>query len=147
MVIGMTCRRLSRYWGSKKRRKFSVPSRNCLRWAGRIIILKQNIILLFTSISMHKEILTKEQIELLPLVHEFIKDFGLVGGTAIALQIGHRRSIDFDLFSLKEFDNAKIRKIIIKNGWKIGKVYKIIYLGKLIKIQYYQTLMINKLQQ
>lgn len=47
---------------------------------------------------MHKEILNKEQLELLPLVSDFKKTFYLVGGTAIALQIGHRQSIDFDLF-------------------------------------------------
>lgn len=73
---------------------------------------------------MHKEILTEKQIELLPLVQRFSENFGLVGGTAIALQIGHRRSLDFVLFSLKEFDNAKIRNKIVRNGWKIGKVYK-----------------------
>lgn len=50
---------------------------------------------------LHKEIITKEQSKLLPLVAEFSKDFGLVGGTAIALYLGHRRSIDFDLFSQK----------------------------------------------
>ena len=58
---------------------------------------------------LHKEILTKEQKELLPLIKLFKKDFGLVGGTAIALHIGHRESIDFDLFSLSEFENHKIR--------------------------------------
>ena len=63
---------------------------------------------------MHKEILTVEQLELLPLVKSFGDDFGLVGGTAIALHLGHRRSIDFDLFSLKEFDNGEIRKRILK---------------------------------
>lgn len=47
---------------------------------------------------LHKEILNKEQLELLPLVSDFKKTFYLVGGTAIALQIGHRQSIDFDLF-------------------------------------------------
>ncbi|MFZ2969709.1 MAG: nucleotidyl transferase AbiEii/AbiGii toxin family protein [Minisyncoccia bacterium] len=73
---------------------------------------------------MYKKVLTEKQIGLLPLVQKFIKDFGLVGGSAIALQIGHRRSIDFDLFSLEEFDNAKIRNKIVRNGWKIGKVYK-----------------------
>jgi hypothetical protein len=73
---------------------------------------------------MHKNILTEEQIKLLPLIERFIKDFGLVGGTAIALQIGHRQSIDFDLFALKEFDNGKIRKIITKSGRKISRVYK-----------------------
>lgn len=63
---------------------------------------------------MYKEILTKEQGGLLSLVKLFNKDFGLVGGTAIALHIGHRESIDFDLFSLKEFDNAKIRRKIVR---------------------------------
>lgn len=47
---------------------------------------------------MHKEILSKEQTDLLPLVAAFKKEYYLVGGTAIALHIGHRRSIDFDLF-------------------------------------------------
>ena len=47
---------------------------------------------------MHKEILNKNQLELLPLVKMFKREFYLVGGTAIALHIGHRRSIDFDLF-------------------------------------------------
>lgn len=46
---------------------------------------------------MHKEILTKNQSKLLELVSLFSDDFGLVGGTAIALQIGHRESIDFSL--------------------------------------------------
>jgi predicted nucleotidyltransferase component of viral defense system len=35
---------------------------------------------------------------------EFVKEFFLVGGTALALQIGHRISIDIDLFSLSPFD-------------------------------------------
>lgn len=33
---------------------------------------------------MHKEILTKKQAKILPLIKKFAKDFGLVGGTAIA---------------------------------------------------------------
>jgi len=32
------------------------------------------------------------------------KDFHLVGGTALALQIGHRESIDIDLFTTNDFD-------------------------------------------
>jgi hypothetical protein len=32
---------------------------------------------------MHKEILTKEQIDLLPLLKSFSHNFGLVGGTAM----------------------------------------------------------------
>ncbi len=71
---------------------------------------------------MHKEILTKEQVGFLPLVKSFSKDFGLVGGTAIALFLGHRRSVDFDLFSLEEFDTLKIRRKILKFHCKIEEV-------------------------
>lgn len=56
--------------------------------------------------------MTKEQIALLPLVKIFNKNFRLVGGTAIAFHIGHRRSIDFDLFSHKPFRNSNLRKQI-----------------------------------
>lgn len=47
---------------------------------------------------MHIEILNDEQKELLPLISSFKREYYLVGGTAIALYLGHRRSIDFDLF-------------------------------------------------
>ena len=53
---------------------------------------------------MHPDILSKEQAELLPLIQQFKREFYLVGGTAIALQIGHRRSIDFDLFKLSNLN-------------------------------------------
>lgn len=72
---------------------------------------------------MRKEILTKEQTELLPLINSFSKDFGLVGGTAFALYLGHRRSIDFDLFTTKEFDNLKIRRKILRFK-KIARVIR-----------------------
>ncbi len=70
---------------------------------------------------MHKEILTDEQVALLPTVQHFNKDFGLVGGTAIALHIGHRRSIDFDLFGSEEFNNLSL-KGKIKRKKKIDTV-------------------------
>ena len=47
---------------------------------------------------MHSEILNEQQVQLLPLMAQFQREYYLVGGTAIALYIGHRRSIDFDLF-------------------------------------------------
>ena len=47
---------------------------------------------------MHSEILNDRQTELLPLLAQFRREYYLVGGTAIALYLGHRRSIDFDLF-------------------------------------------------
>jgi hypothetical protein len=59
---------------------------------------------------MHHQILTEGQQELLPYLSNFKRTFYLVGGTAIALHIGHRRSLDFDLFSY-----SKLRKSTI-NG-------------------------------
>lgn len=50
----------------------------------------------------------------MPLLKMANKNFGLVGGTAVALQIGHRRSIDFDLFSHKEFKNNNIKKQVMR---------------------------------
>lgn len=71
---------------------------------------------------MHHEILNKDQRELLPLVSKFSRKFGLVGGTAIALQIGHRQSIDFDLFTTKSFNNLSIRNVI--KGHTINRIFK-----------------------
>ena len=52
---------------------------------------------------MHPEILTNNQKTLLPYLKDFNWKFYLVGGTAIALYLGHRQSIDFDLFCGKPF--------------------------------------------
>ncbi len=71
---------------------------------------------------MHKEILNKKQLEFLPFLNNFSKEFFLVGGTAIALYLGHRKSIDFDLFSLKEINTLKIQKKITKTK-KIQSVF------------------------
>ena len=61
---------------------------------------------------MHPDILTAEQTKLLPLISHYSNEFYLVGGTALALQLGHRRSIDFDLFSPDPFNNTKIKQQI-----------------------------------
>ena len=61
---------------------------------------------------MFESVLTKEQVKLLPLLKSFTKDFVLVGGTAVGLQIGHRRSVGFDLFSYQPFGNATLRQKI-----------------------------------
>lgn len=64
---------------------------------------------------MHKEILDEAQISLLPLLpFARKKGFYMVGGTAIALYIGHRKSIDFDLFRLEEFRSNEIDQILKK---------------------------------
>ncbi len=83
---------------------------------------------------LHREVLTKKQTELLPLVELFSQDFGLVGGTAIALYLGHRRSIDFDLFANEEFENEalldrisksfRIEMVVINNPGELTVIIK-----------------------
>lgn len=48
---------------------------------------------------LHIEALTEEAKKLFPKLSDFKEHFYLAGGTALALQIGHRVSVDFDLFS------------------------------------------------
>ena len=71
---------------------------------------------------MHNDVLTDEQRKLLPLIKTFSKDYYLVGGTAIALHIGHRRSIDFDLFTGSDIKRRSIRNRIEKDGFAIESV-------------------------
>jgi predicted nucleotidyltransferase component of viral defense system len=57
---------------------------------------------------MFYNILDKKRMAILPLLKEFKSDFYLAGGTALALQLGHRDSIDFDFFSVKNIDTEKL---------------------------------------
>lgn len=41
-----------------------------------------------------------------------LQDFVLVGGTALSLQIGHRKSIDIDLFTNTSFDQQALKDIL-----------------------------------
>ena len=61
---------------------------------------------------MHEKVLSKKQVKLLPLLESFSDKFGLVGGTAIALHLGHRRSVDYDLFTLDELVSEDVRNIV-----------------------------------
>lgn len=63
---------------------------------------------------MHTEILSENQKKYLNLITSFKKDYYLVGGTAIALQLGHRASIDFDLFTIKNIKSKTIKNILEK---------------------------------
>ena len=59
---------------------------------------------------MHTEALTEEGLKLFPALRAF-DDFYLAGGTALALQIGHRVSVDFDLFSENAIDRVLLQKV------------------------------------
>ncbi|OGK14325.1 hypothetical protein A3A93_03270 [Candidatus Roizmanbacteria bacterium RIFCSPLOWO2_01_FULL_38_12] len=71
---------------------------------------------------MYRNILVINQEQLLPFVKSFSSNFYLAGGTAIALHLGHRRSIDFDLFTDNTFDPMQIRTKI-SAGYKIDQTF------------------------
>lgn len=73
---------------------------------------------------LHKQILTQKQTKLLPLVKEFSPTFYLVGGTAIALHIGHRRSIDFDLFTQKTLNRNNIKQTIKAHNYQLEVIFE-----------------------
>lgn len=66
----------------------------------------------------HNAILNDKQVELLPLIGEFKREYYLVGGTAIALYLGHRRSIDFDLFKFAPLNRKKNVERIRQFGYE-----------------------------
>ena len=67
---------------------------------------------------MHEEILSADQQKLLPLMAQFRREYYLVGGTAIALHLGHRRSIDFDLFKMAAISHKKNLDKIVAAGFE-----------------------------
>jgi hypothetical protein len=62
---------------------------------------------------MHEKILNREQTYLASRLLPGLNDFYLCGGTAIALQIGHRKSIDFDLASPADIHARSLTNRII----------------------------------
>lgn len=66
---------------------------------------------------MHDEILSPGQRELLPTMAQFVREYCLVGGTAIALHLGHRRSVDFDMFKLTPLRHKRILDAFAASGF------------------------------
>ena len=48
------------------------------------------------------------------MAEDIFSDFNLVGGTALSLMIGHRMSIDIDLFTNKDFNSEEIADYLSK---------------------------------
>lgn len=63
---------------------------------------------------LHKETIDAATLELLKRLmgDERLQGFVLVGGTSLALQIGHRISVDLDLFIEKEFEADELREYL-----------------------------------
>ena len=67
---------------------------------------------------MHPETLASETRRVLEKIGKqpFLSDFYLAGGTALALHLGHRESIDLDFFSEYDFSLEKLRKEMSELG-------------------------------
>lgn len=72
---------------------------------------------------LHPAILNEDQVSLLPLIRQFGKEFYLVGGTAIALYLGHRRSIDFDLFKYAPLKRKRNLDTVQASGFPCQVTY------------------------
>lgn len=81
---------------------------------------------------MHDKALTKQAVSLFSKLGR-LRSFYLVGGTALALHIGHRVSVDFDLFSEEPLPQGLLQKI------------KGIFSGTSIEVTYRNTDQINVL--
>jgi len=59
---------------------------------------------------LHKSTIDASTLELLRQLQQkdYLKGFYLVGGTALALKMGHRKSVDLDLFSNFSFDTNQL---------------------------------------
>ena len=71
-----------------------------------------------------------------------LKRFHLVGGTALALQIGHRMSVDIDLFTRDDYDVDELLSLFInrygfQRNYQRGKTLKGFINGML---RFYKTL-------
>lgn len=76
---------------------------------------------------LHFETVEPNTLELLRKLMDkpYLATFCLVGGTSLSLQIGHRKSIDLDLFSEAEFDSAKLLEDVAQDFGQIEVLTKV----------------------
>ena len=87
---------------------------------------------------LHKETVSPESLERLTelMKDEHLSDFLLVGGTALSLQIGHRKSFDFEFFSEKPFDEIHLLEYLeARWAFKLNFQNKNTLKGEVDKIQ------------
>ena len=102
---------------------------------------------------LYPQILSKNQQEVLTKLDVLGKDYYLAGGTALALQLGHRTSLDFDLYNTNHFSNEKLTaklKKTFSTGFKAsaGQPKDTLFaeiMGVKISVFYYPYQLINGL--
>lgn len=63
------------------------------------------------TLKLHSELLDKNRQEVLQKLAPLTSDFVLGGGTALALQLAHRKSFDFDFFSSSQIPKNLLEKL------------------------------------
>lgn len=65
---------------------------------------------------LHYETVSPHLLSVLKKIQQLpeLSGFRLVGGTSLALQIGHRTSVDIDLFTDKSFDITELQQVLYK---------------------------------
>ncbi len=73
---------------------------------------------------IHYDILDKRRMDILPFLATFKEQFYLAGGTGLALQLGHRDSVDFDFFTPEHFDTGQLfeRLLDVLSEYAVTKV-------------------------
>jgi len=87
---------------------------------------------------LRKEAISKNTLELLKelMLDERLNEFFLVGGTALSLIMGHRISIDIDLFSIHPFDEKKVLAFMEEEkGFKLNYLNKNTIKGEINGVQ------------
>jgi len=82
----------------------------------------------------------------------WLRDFHLVGGTALALILGHRQSIDIDLFSQRDFDVEDLRTHLVNTyDYTVDKISNATLIGHIDSIKVdcirYNYPLINPLEE
>lgn len=86
------------------------------------MIYRKKLFIFLTYIFMFKEILYENQLNLIGILKTFSRSFYLAGWTAIALQLWHRKSLDFDLFSSKKIENTKILMKLKESWYSVDRI-------------------------
>ena len=71
---------------------------------------------------LHKETVEASTLDLIYrlMADEDLKEFNLVGGTALSLMVGHRISVDIDLFTDNPFDAERLGALL---SAKYNRIY------------------------
>ncbi len=70
---------------------------------------------------LHYQTVEPHTLELLKSLMQksYLQQFVLVGGTALALQIGHRKSVDLDMFTIQDFDTENLVPLLLKDYYLV----------------------------